>query len=242
MYYRIYIDKNPICFKFREENTLLHFGVTPEVFEGKCTEAISVPQEAVRRYVQQYESSRSYAESMNALYLTSNALLDQGYCAFHAAAVCINGRGFLFAGESGVGKSTQYMNLKRLYPEQVQMINGDKPFLHFHKDESITIHTSPWRGKEGFGSDIICKLDSIILLKQAEENHLVHPQPENVVVRCFKQFLYYADSESVIHQVCDLERILLKHIPVFIYENTGTPASSELLYQQLLENGAASYE
>ena len=242
MYYRIVIDGHPICYEFREEYTADFFSLKPEICEGSCENAIVISKEAVDQYIRQYEASRGYSESINALYMASNVLMDYGYCAFHAVAVRVCGKGYLIAAESGVGKSTQFMNLKKLYPETVEIINGDKPFLQFTDDQRVIIHTSPWRGKERFGSDICSDLDSIIFLKQAKENRLDRLDPKNAVTRSLRKFLYYPDSIDMIKKVCELERRLLNHTPLFSFANTGDLASSELLYKKLLAEGAASYE
>ena len=241
MYYRIEIDGHSICYSFREEHTVDYFSVKLDVVNDPYDDIIVIPKDAVDQYIRQFESSRGYAECMNALYMASNVLLDAGYCAFHAVALMVNGKGYLIAAESGVGKSTQYMNLKKLYPDVVEIINGDKPFLQFKDDQKVILHTSPWRGKERFGSDLRCELDSIILLRQADENCLTKVDPKNAVVRCLRQFLYYPDSMEVIRKVCNLERRLLNQIPVFMFSNTGDLSSSELLYKKLLAEGAASY-
>lgn len=57
---------------------------------------------------------------------------------FHGAAVKkATGQVYLFAGRSGVGKSTHVNLWKKYLGEEIEILNGDKPFLHFEKDKKF---------------------------------------------------------------------------------------------------------
>ncbi|MDO4415853.1 MAG: hypothetical protein Q4C20_12340 [Erysipelotrichaceae bacterium] len=241
MDYKMIIAGYPLYYRFRYERTADYFREFIVPADEKGESVIEASEEYIKWSAKTYDANLPYAEVMSCLSLTSNALIPFGYCSFHSVAVSVNGKGYLFAAKSGVGKSTQYMNLKTLYPENIQVINGDKPFLRF-TDGKVIIYPSPWRGKENFGNDIVCELDSIIFLEQAHENTLEKMKPEKAVLKSLKQFLYYPDSEKIIHMVCDLDRRLLTDIPVYLFRNTGDLTSSDLLYKKLLADGDAFYE
>ncbi|MBQ9287785.1 MAG: hypothetical protein IJ212_05080 [Bacteroidaceae bacterium] len=79
---------------------------------------------------------------------TSDLLLSMNRCVFHAVAFKWQERAWLIAALPGTGKSTQYKNLKELYPNEISIINGDKPILEVGDKGIIMVHPSPWNGKE----------------------------------------------------------------------------------------------
>ncbi len=97
---------------------------------------------------------------------------------FHGAAVNINGRGVIFAAPSGVGKSTHVSLLLENYPENVSIVNGDKPIIR-KIDGVWTVCSGPWAGKEGWKEKADVPLSAIVLLERAENNFIREIAPED---------------------------------------------------------------
>ena len=57
------------------------------------------------------------------------ALLPHGRAIIHAVCFVWCGKAWLICAPSGVGKTTHYKQWKRLFPNEVEMLNGDKPVL-----------------------------------------------------------------------------------------------------------------
>lgn len=55
------------------------------------------------------------------------ALLPHGRAIIHAVCFVWCGKAWLICAPSGVGKTTHYKQWKRLFPNEVEMLNGDKP-------------------------------------------------------------------------------------------------------------------
>lgn len=79
------------------------------------------------------------------------ALLPHGRAIIHAVCFVWCGKAWLICAPSGVGKTTHYKQWKRLFPNEVEMLNGDKPVLNFEK-HYVTVSASPWAGKKTCGS------------------------------------------------------------------------------------------
>jgi len=154
-------------------------------------------------------------------------------CIFHGVSFQCGDRIFLLTGPSGVGKTTQFSNLKRLHPDNIHILNGDKPILRFEKDR-IYVEPSPWMGKEKLGSGKKGKLDAVIYLKQGQKNAINKPPLQEMILPIVSQFVYSGREGSIIKSICALADRLLRAVPVFVYENTGTEASSMYLYNKLL--------
>lgn len=90
---------------------------------------------------------------------------------FHAAAVELHGRGYMFLGPSGTGKSTH----ARLWIHNIagtQLLNDDNPVVRFQTNGVAMVYGSPWSGKTPCYRNIGLPLDAIVLLSQASCNRI----------------------------------------------------------------------
>lgn len=105
---------------------------------------------------------------------------------FHAAAISVDNRAFLFTAQSGVGKTTHIRLLKSIFGDSVKIINGDKPVLRY-TDGRITVYGSPWNGKENYGEDISAGLGAVFFLSRAAENSCVEVSGADMLHLLMKQ-------------------------------------------------------
>ena len=161
----------------------------------------------------------------------SDALLPYGRTVFHGVAFLWCGQAFLFTGESGVGKTTQYLLWKLLYGADVQMINGDKPILAFDGPR-IWVHPSPWTGKEGMGQPIDAPLGGIVLLRQGPGNLIRRLTAEESTQALRAQLLVSRDGPAVRRMA---ER-LAREVPVWLLTNRGDEASARICHDALAEH------
>ncbi|SOD13562.1 hypothetical protein SAMN06298224_1286 [Fibrobacter sp. UWB16] len=106
------------------------------------------------------------------LYALATAGLDTAL--FHAACVCYKGRGYLFLGKSGTGKST-HARLWLKYIEGTELFNDDNPVVRlFEKDgKKVAIaYGSPWSGKTPCYKNVKFELGGFVLLSQAPFNKI----------------------------------------------------------------------
>ena len=176
----------------------------------------------------------AYTEYGLSVYRTSDALLEKRCCVIHSAAMLWNKKVWLFAADSGTGKSTQIKQWKELYLDGVQIINGDKPILRLELDGCITVHPSPWRGKEGWGDDTLFgELGGIILLKQGEENSIRSLQPIQCAARLFSLFFCTFEEEKTVYNLGKIEEAILRNVPVWELVNKGDLASVALTHDTI---------
>ena len=106
------------------------------------------------------------------LYALATAGLDTAL--FHAACVCYKGRGYLFLGKSGTGKST-HARLWLKYIEGTELFNDDNPVVRlFEKDgrKFAVAYGSPWSGKTPCYKNVKFELGGFVLLSQAPFNKI----------------------------------------------------------------------
>ena len=164
----------------------------------------------------------------------SDALLDQGICLIHAAAVRFQDRAYLFAAAPGVGKSTQVKTLMELYPGEFSVICGDRPALRLEADGSVTVHPTPWNGKEGWGGAPSAPLEAVFFLKRGEQTAFRQLSVRKAVIPTWEALIQTSITEEKIRCAADFASVLLKSVPTWEYINGGIPDSCRILYDQLL--------
>ncbi len=111
------------------------------------------------------------------------------------------------------------------------MISGDMPALE-RKGDAITVHPSPWNGKENIGSFLSAPLGGVVLLEQGRENRMERISTRKAIVALMRQFVADPSTEEEILALCAILDALL-HRPVWKLVNTGDLASTELLRKTL---------
>jgi hypothetical protein len=91
---------------------------------------------------------------------------------FHAAAVSLDGKGYMFLGKSGTGKSTH----ARLWLQNIpgtELMNDDNPAVRVKADGTAVVYGTPWSGKTPCYRNISAPIGGIVLLSQAPFNKIV---------------------------------------------------------------------
>lgn len=166
---------------------------------------------------------------------TSSVLLPYGRCIFHGVAFCWHDKAWLMTAPSGVGKSTQYQNLKELYPEEISIINGDRPVLELKKDNTIMVHPSPWNGKENWHGAEAAPLAGVICLMQDRKNQIKRLSTEEAAKQIFMSVFQSYESEKIIKMAGGMAAEIMKRVPVWLLTNLGDFDSSRLLYETIKE-------
>jgi hypothetical protein len=96
--------------------------------------------------------------------------LAQGYgIILHGCGVVWQGKGLLFVGESGAGKST----MARLWAQErgVEVLSDDRTIIR-KKGNGFRIYGTPWHGEGKFGSPGAARLEKIFFLTKGRVNAL----------------------------------------------------------------------
>jgi len=103
------------------------------------------------------------------LYALSTARL--GTALFHAAVIGYQGRGYLFLGKSGTGKSTHARLWLRYIPGS-ELVNDDNPVVRVFEDGSVWVYGSPWSGKTPCYRNMELPVGGFVQLAQAPFNRI----------------------------------------------------------------------
>ena len=103
------------------------------------------------------------------------AALPLGAVAFHSSVIRYRGRGVLFLGESGTGKST-HTRLWREHIPGAELLNDDSPIIRATDSEAL-VHGSPWSGKTPCYRNESCPIAAVVRLSQAPHNRIRRLRP-----------------------------------------------------------------
>lgn len=238
--YKIKIAKWLYLCKFQYPGTYVYFSKYIAPNNGKnadqCSKISMTDAElAVMRAGYPKNHIGPYSEFNSLVYTFSDALLDHNSFCFHGAAFMWKGIAILLTAPSGVGKTTHYKNWKTLYENEIQIINGDKPIIEYRNDDTFWVYSSPWNGKEGYGSETNAQLGAIIYLEQGNENMIARMTEKEAVIPIFGQFLTLLPTETSCHKLAWLEENMLRNIPIYKLVNTGNLDSAKLTHDLLLQ-------
>ena len=87
----------------------------------------------------------------------------------HASVTMKDGKGYVFLGKSGTGKST-HSQLWINNIEGCSLLNDDNPVMRVMEDGKVHIFGSPWSGKTPCYQDVDVPVGAIVNLRQAKKN------------------------------------------------------------------------
>ena len=126
-----------------------------------------------------YRQGTLYLSGFQAKAAVDNALMIQfamasacmGTALFHAAAVSLDGKGYMFLGKSGTGKST-HARLWLQNLQGVELMNDDNPAVRVKADGTAVVYGTPWSGKTPCYRNVSAPVGGIVLLSQAPYNKI----------------------------------------------------------------------
>ncbi len=159
-----------------------------------CVSASAEELEAEKR-VRDHAYSDAVCEATCIHRAITAELVKYGVILMHSAAVAVDGAAYVFMAKSGVGKTTHLRLWLEQFGEHAEVINGDKPYFSF-LGEVLTVHGSPWRGKEGLGAPISAPVGGICFIERGEENIIEPASSEYVIGKIFHQVLLPKTAED----------------------------------------------
>ncbi len=119
-----------------------------------------------------------------------------------------DGRAYLFAGQSGAGKST----IARLWRRNGAVILSDDRVVLRLRDDRVTIYGTPWHGEDAFADPRSAPLSRMFFLDHGHENRLRPIEGAAAVARLFAcSFPPFYDEDGLrftLELLADLDRRL----------------------------------
>lgn len=176
------------------------------------------------------DHSAGYFESLAVYRKICTLLLKDNILLFHASALSVDKKAYLFTAPSGTGKSTHVQMWKKRFQDRVTIINDDKPLLLVKKGH-ITVFGTPYCGKEGLNTNISAPAAGIVILHQDKSNTIKPITASQAYPILFGQTFRPKDKDLII-RVMDLVEQLTT-LPVYSMGCTVSIEAAELAYKTL---------
>lgn len=148
----------------------------------------------------------------------------------HCATIEDQGRGILFLGPSGIGKTTQAERWAEF--RGASIINGDVGFVQRTEREYIAWGT-PWHGSSPYCLNASVPVKALVVLKQAPENRLRELTGFEKVSEIAGSVFYPTWLEDGMELCTDTLNHLLTDLPVYRLDNRADRESVEILAKEL---------
>lgn len=149
-----------------------NFGFSYSKSHPDCIVMPSSDFRYIRTYVPENYASKmagfALSNSMMLAYAVNTMALDT--LLIHASTIRKDGKGYVFLGKSGTGKSTH----SRLWLDNIEgsvLLNDDNPILRI-TDGIVTVYGSPWSGKTPCYRNESVPLQAVVRLSQAPFNRI----------------------------------------------------------------------
>lgn len=203
---------------------------------GQGEFSVSVSKEEIDAEFQRYPSDAhpGNAELTALIYRLSDKLLSRRMVFFHGLAMRFKEKAWIFTGQSGVGKTTQYRLFQKLHGSEVDLICGDKPVIEASADGTVWVHPSPWNGKENLKSCMEpAPLGGMICLRQDMNNSIYAMPNAESVMFLFRQMMFLPNCRENILLAGEVLAAMMKSSPVWLLANKGDDASAEMAYSTM---------
>lgn len=125
----------------------------------------------------------------------------------HSSSFIYKGKAYLFAADSGVGKSTHTALWRKAFGDDVKMINDDKPVVRIYDDKAIAYGT-PFDGGSGIANNLSAPLDAVVFLERGESNTVRKPQTAEIIKRLYFLTAHFVDRTTADKMLDNFEKLL----------------------------------
>lgn len=164
-------------------------------------------------YDQSWSDELFHAIRLTFLYFAQK----RGLFALHSASILYKGKAWLFAGHSGMGKSTHANLWKRLF--DVSLINGDLNLLSVHHGNA-KVSGLPWCGTSGIFSTEAYPLGGIVVLRQGKTNAVQPLSSDRQQLLLMQHFISPTWTAAQVRHSLNFAEKLAARIPVTAYTCT----------------------
>lgn len=163
-------------------------------------------------------------------------LLSYKVLLIHGSAISVDGNGYMFVSDSGVGKSTHVLKWKQFLGDRAIMINDDKPFIRITPNGPM-ICGSPWNGKENRGNNISIPFRKCVFLNRGTDNNAWRISQWEAYAGLLPHIFFPKDKDEA-KTVLSLVDELLKDIEFFRLSCNLSDDAGMITFNKIQEEGS----
>jgi hypothetical protein len=152
-------------------------------------------------------------------------LAPAGGLLLHASGGIREGRGYIFSGVSGAGKTT----MARLAPPDVRLLTDEISYVR-RSGDGFRVFGTPFSGELGIqGDDVSAPLAAIYLIEHGPANRLAPVAGPEAARRLMRNTLFFARDPGMVADVFSTVCELVRRVPVFRLEFLPDPRVWKLI-------------
>jgi hypothetical protein len=179
-------------------------------------------------------STRSYGLTNALMMLFAFAGATRRTLLFHASVIKERGRGFLFLGKSGTGKST-HSALWLKHIAGTELLNDDNPAVQISPDGTPMVYGTPWSGKTPCYKNDCAPIGGFVRLWQAPKNDIVRLSSVQAYAALLPTVSCMRWERSLADGVNDTLGALISRVPVFSLHCLPDEEAALMSHHQLEE-------
>lgn len=165
------------------------------------------------------------------------ATAERGTLMVHASVIRYEGRGYLFLGKSGTGKST-HTRLWLKHIEGSRLLNDDNPVVAFDpKTGEATVYGTPWSGKTPCYLNESVPVGAFVRLEQAPANAISRLTATHAFAALLPSCSCLKQDASIYKGIIDTVTRIATHIPVCHLRCLPDEAAARLSMQTVIQAG-----
>lgn len=208
----VYDEVHRLCAGYVAPNAKADFVVSTTeediAFERERSEAEDKREGLPVRYF-----SDEYLETLAVYRKIAERMPEYNTLLFHGSCVAVDGEGFLFVANSGVGKSTHVSLWRKLFAERAEMVNDDKPLIRI-LESGATAFGTPWDGKHHLSNNISVPLKAVCLVERAKEN-FIEELSQKDAFSVLLQYAYRPFTNETMGKTLSLVSLLSRLVRVY---------------------------
>lgn len=151
---------------------------------------------------------------------------------FHSAVIVREGKGYMFLGKSGTGKSTHAEQWLKAFAD-AERLNDDNPIVRVHEDGRVVVYGSPWSGKTPCYKNDQAQVMALVQLAQAPENAIRLLRPTQAYPYILSSVSGLKILPQMMDQLYETIATLLESTPVYFLDCLPNTDAAEVCYSHL---------
>lgn len=148
----------------------------------------------------------------------------------HSSVTMKDGKGYLFLGKSGTGKST-HSQLWINYIEGCSLLNDDNPVIRVTETGEVRVYGSPWSGKTPCYRNLDVPVGAIVSLQQAKINKIRRQSLPEAYASVYVSFSGYRFIKEMADGLHITNAMVVSKVPCYLLDCLPDADAAFLCYQ-----------
>ena len=132
----------------------------------------------------------------------------------HSSCISYKGNAVLFSANSGTGKSTHTTIWKKVFKDDVEFINDDKPIVWLENGVPYAYGT-PWSGKTDLNNNLRCPVKAIVFVERGQRNEIEEVGIKDILFTLFSNIIIPIEDKALAKRVLQVYNKILANTKIY---------------------------